>query len=622
MYLRSDVIRHAVRELQSLHPFFGITYLVCKKARLPVGATTSFAINRNEEEFLQKYYKPDPTSQYFFQPFRTSSGRWLSPKYPWSGSQKTRTTGRLSKAFIHPRKSDRWGWAPGYIQVLKTELTLDNLEGAPAFWLAAWLYRHSDFTGSLKPLELERRLFSEFHVSAEERKRLFAPSQQIPTELLTDEPYSDRSLFEIIGAAPDRSPEEGGVLRLLEIKGVGPSRHLQFNPAERLSIITGDNGLGKSFILECAWWSLTDNWADRPAYPSSAKSKIPASITFEIAAPKTHSGPNKIQYDWQNQEWPEPKNRPTLPGLVVYARVDGSFAVWDPARHSPKPQGRGTAAMVFSRDQVVRGFEGQIEGLLRDWVRWQNSKDQHQTFETFCAVLRKLSPPDMSPLTPGPPIRIPGEPREIPTLQHTYGLVPFMNESAGVRRIVTLAYLLVWSWTEHQVYSELSKRSPQRQLVILIDEVEAHLHPKWQRVALPALLDVATILSRDLQHQAIVATHSPLILASVETRFSSDFDRLFHLHLSKKGEVDFVEIPFVRYGSVDKWLTSDIFELPEARSRESERILEDAEKLLSSRTPEIKAIRKVSEQLKETLPEDDQFWPRWLFFAEMHGVKL
>jgi predicted ATPase len=622
MYLRFEVIRQAIRELQSLHPFFGLTYLVCKKARLPVGDTVSFAINHIEEEFLKKYFRPDPTSRYFFQPFRTSSGRWLSPKYASSGSQKTRTSGRLSKAFIHPRNTAFWGWAPDYIQVLKAELMLDNLAGVPAFWLAAWLYRHSDFPSSLVPSELEKRLFSDFHISPEERKKLFADSEGIPSEIFTDEPYSDRSLFEIVGAAPDHSPEEGGILRLLEMRNVGPVRHLQFNPAERLSVITGDNGLGKTFILECAWWSLTDNWADRPAYPNPQKSKIPASITFEIAAPKTRSGPNKIQYDWQNQEWPAPKNRPTLPGLVVYARVDGSFAVWDPARHSPKPHGQRTAAMVFSRDQVLRGFEGQIEGLLRDWVRWQNSKDQHQTFETFCAVLRKLSPPDMSPLTPGSPVRIPGESREIPTLQHSYGLVPFINESAGVRRIVTLAYLLVWSWAEHQVYSELTKRAPQRQLVILIDEVEAHLHPKWQRVALPALLDVATILSKDLQHQAIVATHSPLILASIETRFSPDVDKLFHLHLSSEGQVAFAETPFIRYGSVDKWLTSDIFELPQARSRESERVLEEAEELLSQKTPDLKAIRRLSEQLKEALPEDDQFWPRWVFFAEMNGVKL
>ncbi len=624
MYLRVEVIRQAIDELHSLHPFFGITYLVCKKAQLPVGDTVSFAINREEQDFLQEHYKPDPKSKFFFQPFRTSSrvGRWLSPKYPYSGSQSTRTRGHLAKAFIHARNTDRWGWDPAYIKILKTLLSQDKLSGIPAFWLAAWIYRHLDWPASSGSRDLEKKLLSDFYISADEQKTLFSTQAHHEGELFSEEPYSDRALLQIVGPAPDSSPEEGGTLRLLEMKGIGPSSHLQFYPAERLSIITGDNGLGKTFILECAWWSLTGHWANSPAYPNPNESKNSPSITFEIAAQNARAGPKTIRYNWQTQEWPAPKGRPTLPGLVVYARVDGSFAVWDPARHSPKQQDQRAAALVFSRDEVLRGLEGQIEGLLRDWVRWQNSRDQRQTFDTFCAILKKLSPPDMSPLTPGPPMRIPGEAREIPTLSHPYGNVPFTNESAGVRRIVTLAYLLVWCWSEHKIHSAFSKRPPQRQLEILIDEVEAHLHPKWQRVALPALLDVATILSNELQYQAIVATHSPLILASIETRFSESLDKLFHLRLTDTGDATFLEIPFVRYGRVDSWLTSDIFELPQARSREGERVLEEAKKLLSATQAEPDAIRRVSLELSKVLPEDDQFWPRWLYFAETKGVKL
>lgn len=28
----------------------------------------------------------------------------------------------------------------------------------------------------------------------------------------------------------------------------------------RLNLITGDNGLGKSFLLDVAWWALTRKW--------------------------------------------------------------------------------------------------------------------------------------------------------------------------------------------------------------------------------------------------------------------------------------------------------------------------------------------------------------------------
>ena len=116
----------------------------------------------------------------------------------------------------------------------------------------------------------------------------------------------------------------------------------------------------------------------------------------------------------------------------------------------------------------------------------------------------------MNPLEPGDPMRVADDARDIPMLR--LGIVPFTNESAGVKRIVTVAYLLAWAWNEHKVYSGLSKKAPQQRMVILIDEMEAHLHPKWQRVVLPAILDVTSILGTELEAQVIVARHSPLIL--------------------------------------------------------------------------------------------------------------
>ena len=48
--------------------------------------------------------------------------------------------------------------------------------------------------------------------------------------------------------------------------------------------------------------------------------------------------------------------------------------------------------------------------------------------------------------------------------------------------------------------------------VVLIDEIDLHLHPRWQRVALPRLRDVFPKL------QLVVTTHSPQVLSSAENR--------------------------------------------------------------------------------------------------------
>jgi predicted ATP-binding protein involved in virulence len=70
--------------------------------------------------------------------------------------------------------------------------------------------------------------------------------------------------------------------------------------------------------------------------------------------------------------------------------------------------------------------------------------------------------------------------RPVPTLEFPYRPVPIVLCSAGIKRIVALAYLLVWAWNEHVVNSELICEKPQRSIVLLIDEMEAHLHPFWQ----------------------------------------------------------------------------------------------------------------------------------------------
>src|SRR4029453_17111120 len=53
---------------------------------------------------------------------------------------------------------------------------------------------------------------------------------------------------------------EKNMLEYLHPKNVGPARELTMELAPRLNVITGDNGFGKSFLLDIAWWALTRRW--------------------------------------------------------------------------------------------------------------------------------------------------------------------------------------------------------------------------------------------------------------------------------------------------------------------------------------------------------------------------
>jgi hypothetical protein len=209
----------------------------------------------------------------------------------------------------------------------------------------------------------------------------------------------------------------------------------------------------------------------------------------------------------------------------------------------------------------------------------------------------------------------------MPTLRFPYGEVPIVLCSAGIQRILTLAYLLLWAWHEHRETSQSLRREPEHSIVFLVDEMEAHLHPFWQRTIVPALLDVVQRLSHEAQTQLIVATHSPLVLASVEDRFNPHTDSLFHLYL-QNDEVKLDNIPFVKRGRVDLWLMSDLFGLKHPRSKAAEEAIEEAKKLQRVGVTSKEEILTVHGKLERVLAEDDEFWPRWTYFAEAHEVVL
>ena len=56
-----------------------------------------------------------------------------------------------------------------------------------------------------------------------------------------------------------------------------------------------------------------------------------------------------------------------------------------------------------------------------------------------------------------------------------YGRIPVTQTAAGMRRVLALAYLLVWAWDEHLRVSQLKKEPPTNRIVFLFDEVEVRL---------------------------------------------------------------------------------------------------------------------------------------------------
>lgn len=618
MYPSIAQIVTSLSRLAEVHPFFGFAFLGFKKASLPVGSTKSLSYTFIEDEILEKYFKPKNSFDRYFNPFRTTS-KWVSNRYVSTSLQRV-IADTFGPAFIHTKGSSRWGWQPKYIGILKQLMKKNKSARIPALDIAVWLFRDENLSDENPREELVERLIEEFELTREEMSELFDSLVTGRILELEPKPVTETELLNAIGW-PEGSGERTGVtLQSLGLRSVGPVKSLKYKPSGRLNLITGDNSLGKSFLLECAWWAVTGEWASFPAEPSRMwRGPVEIAYTLSSASGRTEnfvSPFNLIGGTWQRPESP-------FNGLGFYSTFDGKIAIWDPAR-TDSATSKLPSQLRFSKEAIWEGLTLETgynrkafvaNGLIRDCVAWQTSKRLHAEYSAFTQCLAELSPPDGKPIKLGAPTKIQNDSREIPTVRMPYGDVPIVFASAGIQRILGLAYMLTWTWFEHLNNSRRSDKEPLRQMTVLLDEIEAHLHPRWQRQILPAVIKTLQSLSPQIKTQIHVTSHSPLVLASVEPLFDRDEDRIHQLRIQDRAVI-IEEIDFVKHGSINAWLESEVFGLGDARAAPSETAIRMAKELQLSSRPSKSEIEAVNQQLHKLLPDDDPFWVRWNYFYE------
>ena len=433
------------------------------------------------------------------------------------------------------------------------------------------------------------------------------------------------------------------MIKCLKLKNVGALPDATINFGKRLNIITGDNGLGKSFLLDIIWFALTNRWpievngrmtSGNMARPmDKTKESTIAFITEKGRSSKT------VQYDYNRPEerWATKDNLGTSGirlNLVLYAHYDGSFSVWDPYRNywirNPREEMlERPPAFVFTPSEVwdgatvknnITGKEIPIcNGLIRDWVSWQDRSSNNE-FSLLASCLEELSPPDFSKkIRPGEHGRIStGDSREHPFIQMPYGNIPAVWASAGIRRILTLAYMLTWTITEHVKSCEVLGVKPVSQMTFLFDEVDAHLHPKWQRQIMGGILNLLDsydypgrilMWSTPIITQIISVTHSPLVMASLEELFDKESDKWLDLDLNMdNGNVQIEERDFIKMGDAEGWLTSEAFDLKSTYSVQAEKAMNEYNELMANPPIDEKKRKAKIKELEKLLPDTDPFW--------------
>lgn len=157
-------------------------------------------------------------------------------------------------------------------------------------------------------------------------------------------------------------------------------------------------------------------------------------------------------------------------------------------------------------------------------------------------------------------------------LESAAGTVNFDLLSRGM--VSVLGWIGVLLQRLYEVYPDADRPTHEPALV-LIDEIDVHLHPEWQRSMLPL------VAKHFPGVQLMATTHSPLVLANAKD------DAVIHLRrVAGRLEPQYLPQPFTGMGP-DEILTSPAFELDTPLDLATESLINEYTTLLAhGRTPE------------------------------------
>ncbi len=147
-----------------------------------------------------------------------------------------------------------------------------------------------------------------------------------------------------------------------------------------------------------------------------------------------------------------------------------------------------------------------------------------------------------------------------------YGWVPIQSLSLGYRTLLTWMVDLAARLFERYPNSKNPLAEP---AVVLVDEIDLHLHPKWQRKLIQFLSDTFP------NTQFIATAHSPLVVQA-----ASDANIVL---LQREGDHVVInnDVNTIEGWRADQILTSDLFGLDSARPPQLDAALQERERLLA-----------------------------------------
>lgn len=233
---------------------------------------------------------------------------------------------------------------------------------------------------------------------------------------------------------------------------------------------------------------------------------------------------------------------------------------------SSKEENENKITSLF--DESIELINAEEWFLQKEWASIKSEGITKQKFENEFNKVKSILIdilPDVSGIQSKPINENNSKP--ILEVETSYGWVNLRNLSFGYQTLTALIVDIASKMMEHYPNSDNPLEEP---AIILIDEIDLHLHPKWQR----------TVIDKLSQHfpkaQFIATSHSPLIVQAA-------LDKKANIVVCRK-EGDKVVIDNnpdeVKGWRIDQILTSDLFELSSSKSIAFEEIRNEKTSIL------------------------------------------
>ena len=323
----------------------------------------------------------------------------------------------------------------------------------------------------------------------------------------------------------------------LNFSNVGPFDTIEFEFDRQVNVFTGPNNSGKSTVL----WVLGDILVYSFLFPQKLLRREASEFSMRICGVSTKDGgpfpilsDPYVQYRSENDRWdawydyigrmarvgytnftpalrqstdfrspgPTAKPRKEEPQEGRQQRRRQSFIEPD---YDPLDAEVGKRQGLISAKASLVSDEAVIQKIID--LDYRSYRQQRQEVREFIVRIGEIA----SEITEGFPIHFLGVSEDeqglFPQFHTPDGDIPLNVLSQGTQSIIQwLAHQLI-GYAEYYDFPDDLEDMPG---ILIVDEIDAHLHPSWQRRIIPTLTKHFPNL------QIFCSTHSPLMLAGLK----------------------------------------------------------------------------------------------------------